>query len=219
LSTRPRTLHAPGTLRTEQYERLAGTAALLAGVGGLVYSIAFIGGVVLELAPELGLAVASTALLVGGVLSLVVLVAIHGIVRGLGPELAALGLVLAAAGAIGAAVHGGYDLANVLHPPASDIFAVNDLPNPVDPRGLLTFGFAGGGLLVLAWLLRRAGTVPRRLGNLGVAVGALLVIVYLGRLIVLDPTNPLVAGPAALVGFILSPAFYLWLGTILRRPR
>jgi hypothetical protein len=145
--------------------------------------------------------------------------AIHGIVRGLGAELAALGLALAAAGAIGAAVHGGYDLANVLHPPVSDVLAVNELPNPIDPRGLLTFGFAGSGLLVLAWMLRRSGTVPRRLGNLGVAVGALLVVVYLGRLIVLDPTNPLVAGPAALVGFILSPAFYLWLGTVFRRPR
>jgi hypothetical protein len=48
------------------YQRLAGTAALLAGVGGLVYSIAFIGGVVLGAAPEAGLAVASAALLIGG---------------------------------------------------------------------------------------------------------------------------------------------------------
>ena len=199
------------------YQRLAGGAAILAGVGGFVYSIAFIGGVVLEGAPEAGMAVASTALLVGGVLTLVVVVEIHAIVRGEAPDLATLGAILAAAGAIGASVHGGYDLANVLHPPVSDILAVNELPNPVDPRGLLTFGFAGGGLLVLAWLLRRSGTVPRRLGNLGVAVGALLVVVYLGRLIVLDPTNPLVAGPAALVGFILSPAFYIWLGTVLRR--
>jgi hypothetical protein len=59
--------------------------------------------------------------------------------------------------------------------------------------------------------------VPQRLGSLGIAVGALLVVVYLGRLIVLDPTNPLVAGPAALVGFVLSPAFYIWLGSVLRR--
>jgi hypothetical protein len=43
--------------------------------------------------------------------------------------------------------------------------------------------------------------------------------VYLGRLIVLDPTNPLVAAPAALTGLILSPAFYIWLGLELRRGR
>ena len=205
-------------MSTPGYERLAGLAALLAGVGGLVYSVAFIGGVVLEGAPELGLAVASAALLIGGVLTLVVLVAIYGRVRGGAPELAALGLLLGAVGAIGASVHGGYDLANVIHPPLTDVLAVNDLPNPLDPRGLLTFGFAGLGLLVLGSLLRRSGTVPERLGTLGVMVGALLVVVYLGRLIVLDPTNALVAGPAALVGFVLSPAFYLWLGSVLRRP-
>jgi len=210
-------MHAPANVGTASYQRLAGGAALLAGVGGLVYSVAFIGGVVLGAAPELGLTVASTALLIGGALTLAVLVAIHAIVRGEAPELATLGLVLAAAGAIGASVHGGYDLANVLHPPVTDVLAVNELPNPVDPRGLLTFGFAGAGLIALAWLLRRSGTVPRRLGDLGLAVGVLLVVVYLGRLIVLDPTNPLVAGPAAIVGFILSPAFYLWLGTVLRR--
>jgi hypothetical protein len=204
-------------VRTTDYERLAGNAALLAGLGGLVYSIAFIGGVVLEFAPVAGLAVASTALLIGGLLTLVVLVTIHAIARGMAPELATLGLVLAAAGAVGASVHGGYDLSNVIHPPASDVLAVNELPNPVDPRGLLTFGFAGAGLLILAWLLRRSERVPRGLGSLGIAVGALLVVVYLGRLIVLDPTNPLVAGPAALVGFILSPAFYIWLGVVLRR--
>jgi hypothetical protein len=205
-------------MSTPAYERLAGLAALLAGAGGLVYSVAFIGGVVLGGAPELGLTVASTALLIGGLLTLAVLVAIYGRVRAVAPELAALGLLLGAAGAIGASVHGGYDLANILHPPVSDVLAVNELPNPLDPRGLLTFGFAGLGLLVLAWLLRRSATVPERLGTLGMVVGALLVVVYLGRLIVIDPTNPFVAGPAALVGFVLSPAIYLWLGSVLRRP-
>lgn len=205
-------------MSTPGYERLAGLAALLAGAGGLVYSVAFIGGVVLGGAPELGLAVASAALLIGGVLTLAVLVAIYGRVRGDAPELAVLGFLLGAAGAIGASVHGGYDLANVIHPPVSDVLAINELPNPLDPRGLLTFGFAGLGLLILAWLLGRSGTVPQRLGSLGIVAGVLLVVVYLGRLIVLDPTNPLVAGPAALVGFVLSPAFYIWLGSVLRRP-
>jgi hypothetical protein len=205
-------------MSTPGYERVAGLAGLLAGAGGLVYSVAFIGGVVLGGAPELGMVVASAALLIGGLLTLAVLVAIYGRVRAVAPELAVLGLLFGAGGAIGASVHGGYDLANVIHPPVTDVLAVNELPSAFDPRGLLTFGFAGLGLLVLAWLLRRSGTVPERLGTLGMVVGALLVVVYLGRLIVLDPTNPLVAGPAALVGFALSPAFYVWLGSVLRRP-
>jgi hypothetical protein len=202
---------------TADYDRLAGTAAILAGIGGFVYSIAFIGGVVLGAAPEVGLLVASVALLVGGILTAVVLIAIHARVAGQAPQLAALGLALALLGALGASVHGGYDLANVIHPPVSDVLAVNELPNPVDPRGLLTFGVAGLGLVILAWLLRRSATVPTGLSTLGIVVGALLVVVYLGRLILLAPTNPLVAAPAALVGFVLNPAFYVWLGTVLRR--
>jgi hypothetical protein len=199
------------------YDRLAGGAALLAGIGGFVYSIAFIGGIVLGAAPEAGKLVASAALLIGGLLTAVVLIAIHARVSGQAPQLAGLGLALALIGALGASVHGGYDLANVIHPPDSDVLALNGLPNPIDPRGLLTFGIAGLGLLVLAWLLRRSATVPTGLATLGIVVGALLVVVYLGRLIVFAPTNPLVAGPAALVGFVLSPAFYIWLGLVLRR--
>jgi hypothetical protein len=41
-------------------------------------------------------------------------------------------IVLALAAALGSAVHGGFDLANTLHPPVA---RAPDLPNPVDPRG------------------------------------------------------------------------------------
>ncbi len=89
----------------------------------------------------------------------------------------------------------------------------------MDPRGLLTFGMSGLGLLVLTWQSRRSGTLPSNMAALGMLVGVLLVIIYLGRLIILTPTNPLVAIPAAATGFLLSPAFYIWLGMELRRAR
>jgi hypothetical protein len=38
-----------------------------------------------------------------------------------------------------------------------------------------------------------------------------------GAAAILTPTNPLVAWRAALAGFVLSPAFYIWLGMVLRR--
>jgi hypothetical protein len=44
----------------------------------------------------------------------------------------------------------------------------------------------------------------------------MLVVVYLGRLIVLVPTNLLVAVPAGITGVILAPLFYIWLGLELR---
>jgi hypothetical protein len=114
-------------------------------------------------------------------------------------------------------VHGGYDLANAVNPPVTDVLAEAQLPHPIDPRGLLTFGITGLGLLVLMLQARRSAVLPANLAGLGALVGVLLIVVYLGRLIVLTPTNPLVAVPAAATGLLLSPAFYMWLGLELRR--
>ncbi len=199
------------------YERLAGTGAIAAGIGGIVYSVAFLGGVVAGWAPQLGLTVASIALMVGGFLSVLVLVALYRRLLDSAAAVGLLGLMLVAVGATGAMVHGGYDLANTIHPPVADLLAEAELPSGIDPRGLLTFGLSGLGLLVLTWQSRRSGTLPGNLATLGMAVGALLVVVYLGRLIILTPTNLLVAIPAAATGLLLSPLFYIWLGLELRR--
>ena len=199
------------------YERLAGAGAIAAGIGGIVYSIAFLGGVVQGWAPELGLTVASVALMAGGFLSVMVLVAVYRRLVESAAAIGLLGLMLVAVGATGAMVHGGYDLANSVNAPVSDLFAEAALPSPIDPRGLLTFGVSGLGLLVLAWQSRRTGTLPGNLAALGMAVGALLIVVYLGRLTILTPTNLLVAIPAGATGLVLSPVFYIWLGVELRR--
>lgn len=199
------------------YERMAGAGAIVAGIGGIVYSIAFLGGVVEGWAPQLGLTVASIALMVGGFLSVMVLVALYRRLLAGAAAVGLLGLMLVAVGATGAMVHGGYDLANTLNPPAVDVLPSAQLPSPIDPRGLLTFGLSGLGLLVLTWQSRRSVTLPSNITALGMAVGALLIVVYLGRLIILTPTNLVVAVPAAATGLILSPLFYILLGLELRR--
>jgi hypothetical protein len=199
------------------YEHGAGAAAILAGIGGVVYSVAFLGGVVGGYAVELGTMVAAVALLVGGILSVAVMVTLYRRLLDAAPAVALLGLALAALGAAGTIVHGGYDLAIAIQPPTTDVLGEAGMPHPMDPRGLLTFGMSGLGLLVLAWQSRRSGTLPSNLAALGMLVGILLVVVYLGRLIILTPTNPLVAFPAAATGLLLSPAFYIWLGVELRR--
>ena len=59
---------------------------------------------------------------------------------------------------------------------------------------------------------------PRNLSYLGYLSGALLIVIYLARLIILSATSPLVLLPAAIEGFIVNPAWYVWLGFALRRP-
>jgi hypothetical protein len=187
------------------FARLAGWSAILAGIDALTYAIAF---VVLQAD-----GLAAIALLAGGLLTLIAVLGLRDRLRDSAPRLADLGAVLGVVGALGASIHGAYDLANVVNPPTTSV----DLPNAVDPRGFLTFGVSGLGVFILSWAALITGRLPRQLSWLGVALGILLVVVYLGRLIVLDATSPLILVPAAITGFLASPGFYVWLGRELLR--
>ena len=188
------------------FDRLAAVAAFGASASGLLYAVAFL---VLR-SPTLS----ALFLLLGAVLSTAVLVALHDRLARGGGGIVLLGLLLAVAGALGAAAHGAYDLANALHPPAS---SNPDLPSAVDPRGVFTFGFAGLGLACLAAAMSRSAHFPRPLARLGGLSAALSVVLYLGRLIVLDPASPVIALPAIVEGFFVNPAWYAWLGVVLWR--
>ncbi|HEX8220840.1 MAG TPA: hypothetical protein VF914_16740, partial [Chloroflexia bacterium] len=135
---------------------------------------------------------------------------------------AGLALCAVLAGAVaglGSAIQGAYDLANALNPPRADVLADANLPNLIDPRGFLTFGVAGLALLGASWLISRTEGFPLALGYLGYALGLLMIVTWLARLIVLDAASPLVLLPAALTGFVANPAWYVWLGLVLLRER
>lgn len=193
--------------RSGAFARFAGLCGILTAVAGFAYAVAF---VVLQ-----NVLLSGLFLLLAGLLSTPVLIGLYERLRLVDPSFAILGLAFGLAGALGSAVHGGYDLANAVHPPAS---LPADLPNPIDPRGLLTFGVAGLALLVIASLMTRGGGFARGLANLGFVAAALLLLLYLGRLIVLDATSPVIVVPALLSGFLINPVFYLSVGLNLRRP-
>jgi hypothetical protein len=192
---------------SRSFERSSGATAIVVGIGGFLYSVSFV--IVARSSPEAGSFLSSLFLMLGGVLGIQVMAAIYRRLRDVDPGFALAGFMFGFAGALGSAIHGAYDLANVLHKPTS---AVTDFPNAVDPRGLLTFGLAGLALIVIARLMTRGGGFPRNLALLGYLSGILLVLIYLARLIVFDATSPLVLAPAALEGFIVNPIWYVWLG-------
>ncbi|MBV9452805.1 MAG: hypothetical protein JOZ19_01590, partial [Rubrobacter sp.] len=185
----------------------AGTCAILVGITSFLYAVAFI---VLQSVLLSGL-----FLMLSGLFTSAALVAVYQRLRETEADFALFALLLGLTGALGSAIHGGYDLANAINPPSSSI--PYDLPNPVDPRGLLTFGVMGLALFIVALLIRDGGQFPGGLGYLGYVSAILLVLLYLGRLVVLNPSSALILVPTLLNGFLINPVFYLWLGMSLLR--
>ena len=197
-------------------QSVGGLLAVLAGVAGFVYAAAFL--IVARISPEAGRFWSALFLMLGGLLSTGALTALYERVRGTGGEgLSLWALLLGVAGVMGAAIHGGYDLAGAVYPTAQAAVPP-DAPSPVDPRGLLTFAVTGLALVIFGALISGGSALPRGLGSLAYVQGALLIILYLGRLIVLTPSSPVIVIPAILSGFITGPAWYVWLGLALRRP-
>jgi hypothetical protein len=193
------------------FQRFAGGGAYAVAIGGIAYSVAF----VVAVKADSGAAdtLAASLLLVGGLLGTAVLAGLYQRVRGAEPGFALWGLILGGVGVMGSAIHGGFDLALRVHP----AFDTPGIPNEVDPRGLLTFGVTGLGVLVLSWVIRRGSDLPSGLGGLGMALGLLLVGIYVARLFILDPNNLLLLGLAGLTGAVVHPVWFVWLGRSLRR--
>lgn len=196
------------TTATTAFDRFAGVCAIITGLGSLLYGLSFL---VLRNATFSAL-----FLLLGGLFALPVLTSIYQRLSATHAAFARWAFLLSVTGAFGALIHGGYDLANALHPLASAA-ALASLPDAIDPRGLLVFGVAGLGLFLFAWLVGQDRLFPRALSYLGYIAAVLLVILYLGRLIILDPANPFIVLPALLSGFVFNPVWYLWLGILYLR--
>ncbi len=111
-------------MHSDSFARFAGACAILTGIASFLYAVAF---VILQ-----NVVLSALFLAAVGLLSSAVLVAVYYRVRQTNAAFALWALVLGIVGALGSAVHGGYDLANAIHPPSS---ALAELPSPVDPRG------------------------------------------------------------------------------------
>src|SRR5207253_7865694 len=157
----------------------ASVAAFLAAACGLLYSVSFV--VVTRVSPALGTGLSSAFLMSGGLLGTAALVGLYERLRREAGTFLVWVLGVGIAGAFAAVLHGGYDLANVLHPPGG----TSNLPSAVDPRGLGTFGLSGVALLGFSLLMKGTPTLGG-LRNLGLLSGVLLILTYLARLIILS---------------------------------
>ncbi len=192
------------------FEKFAGMIAILAAIIHFLYAVAFV--VISRSNPELGGLLSALFLLLAGLLSMTALTGAYFRLRETDGAFALWVLLLTSISTLGMAVHSGYDLANVINPPNAPNL---NLPSQVDPRGLLTFGVMGLALLVIAWLMGRGQEFPKGLSYWGYVLAILLIIIYLARLIILDPANPVLLWPVLVSGFVVNPGWYLWLGLTL----
>ena len=192
-------------MKGRSFSTLAGQFAIAAGILGFLYSLSF---VVLK-----NDVLTALFLMLGGLCSLVALTGLYGHLREIEPSYALLAFILSAGAAAGSIIHGGYDLSNALHPPAT---LNTDLPNPIDPRGLLTFGIASIGIYFFSRLMSNS-KFPNGLSTLGYLSAVLMLVLYLGRLIILQATSLIIVIPALLEGFLVNPIWYIWLGSALMR--
>lgn len=187
------------------FQTAAGIAGILAAIAALGYAIAFV-----VLRNRLW---ASIALIAGSLLSIVVYLGLDNrLAASANPSWLLLALLFGLVGAYGTATHGAYDLAlAVRNQPA----ASGDTPSESDPRGFSAFGLTGIAIILFGQAMVSGATLPTLLGLLGSLSGVLLIAIWLGRLIVLDPARAAIRYPVILQGLIVGPLWLLGVGVSL----
>lgn len=194
------------------FDRTASVMAYLSAAIALAYSVSF--GYYVQEGDRWAQYTSSGLLMAGGLIGLPVLVAIYLRVRSIDEGFAIIGLIVATAAALGSVLHGAHDIAVFANPEVAT--GSPDYPNFTDPRGFSTFALFGLGMLVLAAMCRGA-RFPKAIPFVGAATGALTVIVYIGRVTVLDPKRWWVAIAAVGSGVIGVPVWNVLVARTLRR--
>lgn len=196
------------TTRSAAFERLAGFGGIITGLASLLYAVFFllVKGTPHDVLPPLLLAI-------GGVFATTVLVALYQRVRAADETFAFWAVALGILGQMGAAIHGIYGLANVLHP-SDTATTLSKVASQVDPGGFLAFGTVGVSVFVMGWLILRGSALSPALGYLGLILGVLLVALFLGSLIVSDNSSLFILVPGGLASLLATPAWNIWLGVI-----
>jgi hypothetical protein len=200
---------AEGVQMTRTFQRFAAGSAVLAAAASLIFTVAF--AQVVQEGDRWAQWLAWSTLLAGSLITVPVMTALHVRLGRSEPEFAMVGFVLGVGAAIGASVHAAYELSVLANEPSTTV----DLPSAIDPRGFLTFAVTGLAVGVFGWLILRDGGLPRRAGHLALFAAVLLIVVFIGRLTVLNPKTNVIRIAALASGLVLLPAFYLQVGRAL----
>jgi len=217
------------------FDRLAGVSAVAVAGLSLLYAVAYLGITPSDqrgtdadafyrsyLAHPTGARIASTCLLLSGLIVGIPIVAIARRFAAQGPSALAWAGIVGVVGGVATAAHGLTGLIAVdklAHQYATGdaatraaVVVAGAKPSEVDPRGLATFCLAG--LVALAFGLALRPTKPR-LGTLGVVLGVDMVVLFVATAVGI---GPLVLVSGGLASVVLGPAWWVSLGRVLSSP-
>lgn len=220
-------------MNDDTFTRIGSVAAAAVGALSLLYAIAYLvitppdqrGSNIDKffrsyLAHPAGLRIASTCLLLAGLISGVVVVALIGRI---GEAAARRSLtfagILAVVGGFASAAHGLADLTGVdelarryaTGDPATKaaVAVAHVAPSAVDPRGVMTFAAAGVVAVVVGWALR---PTHRRQGTLGIVLGIDMVLLFVANAV---SVNAMVLVTGGLASVVLGPAWWFSIARLL----
>jgi len=214
------------------FERIGAISAYAVAALSVLYAVAYLGITPADqrgadadaffrsyLAHPAGLRLASVCLLVSGPLVGVAVVALAARLRPRGSPPLTWAAVAGVAVGFATSAHGLGDLIGtdtLAHRYASGssatraaVVVAHQVPSPVDPRGLMTFGAAG---LVVAVLALAARARSARLGVLGLVLGADMVALFVASA---AGVNAAVLVTGGLASVVLGPAWWLGVARLL----
>jgi hypothetical protein len=200
-----------GAMTSPLFDRTASWMAYLSAAVALAYSMSF--GYYVREGDRWAQYTSSGLLIAGGLIGLPVLVAVYMRVRRVDEGFAIVALVIAIAAALGSVLHGAHDVAVFANP--DKVTTGADYPNFTDPRGFSTFALFGLAMIVLAAMTRIAA-FPKPIALVGAITGALSIVVYIGRVTVLDPKRWWVATAAVGAGVFGVPLWNVLVARALR---
>ena len=205
----PGVMSGESGIMSASFDRFGGISAIVVGVLSVLYAIFYL--LIARQAEYTGLLGSWLILAASGLFSSAAYVALYLRLHRTNEGYALWALLLGIAASFVTLLHGVHE-ALLLTTPLDEaaVGIAQALPSEVDPSGLATFFIVGIVVFIFSRLVIDDAQLPKRLGQLGIANGVLLVVLFFASAFALQNLILLSGG---LTSLIVGPIWWIWLGS------
>lgn len=202
----------------DSFDRFGGVSAMIVGALSILYAIFFL--VIARQAEYIGSLGSWLILAASGIFSSAAFVALYQRLRKVSEGQALWALLLGVIASFATLAHGIYQALSLITLQAAEpaqseaITLVRMAPSQIDPAGLATFFVTGLAILTFSLLILRQADLPKRLGQLGVVLGILMMVLFFASA---ANAQTLILISGGLASVIVGPIWWIWLGRRLSR--